>query len=119
MDDIGGWPPLDVIESAVDVSGEKGSTRIKSILCCNAISVQCHIVIRTGCMFQPVFSLVERPAGARITVRLDRVHGGRPAEACKSSREIARILNDRNVATPTGKPWSAMTVIRAHKRLAT
>jgi hypothetical protein len=31
----------------------------------------------------------------------------------KSAREIARILNDRNVATPTGKPWSAMTVIRA------
>jgi hypothetical protein len=38
--------------------------------------------------------------------------------AGKSSREIARILNDRNVATPTGKPWSAMTVIRARDRLA-
>jgi DNA invertase Pin-like site-specific DNA recombinase len=37
--------------------------------------------------------------------------------AGKSSREIARILNDRSVATPTGKPWSAMTVIRAQKRL--
>ena len=36
----------------------------------------------------------------------------------KSAREIARILNDRNVATPTGKPWSAMTVIRARERLA-
>jgi DNA invertase Pin-like site-specific DNA recombinase len=36
----------------------------------------------------------------------------------KSAREIARILNDRNVATPTGKPWSAMTVIRARHRLA-
>lgn len=36
----------------------------------------------------------------------------------KSSREIARILNDRNVATLTGKPWSAMTVIRARDRLA-
>lgn len=35
----------------------------------------------------------------------------------KSAREIARILNDRNVATPTGKPWSAMTVIRARDRL--
>jgi len=33
--------------------------------------------------------------------------------ADKSAREIARILNERNVATPTGKPWSAMTVIRA------
>jgi hypothetical protein len=31
---------------------------------------------------------------------------------------VARILNDRNVATPTGKPWSAMTVIRARDRLA-
>jgi hypothetical protein len=36
----------------------------------------------------------------------------------KSAREIARILNDRNVATPTGRPWSAMTVIRARERLA-
>jgi DNA invertase Pin-like site-specific DNA recombinase len=38
--------------------------------------------------------------------------------ADKSAREIARILNDRNVATPTGKPWSAMTIIRARDRLA-
>jgi DNA invertase Pin-like site-specific DNA recombinase len=37
--------------------------------------------------------------------------------AGKSTREIARILNDRNVATPTGKPWSAMTVMRAQARL--
>ena len=36
----------------------------------------------------------------------------------KSAREIARILNDRSVATPTGKPWAAMTVIRARDRLA-
>jgi DNA invertase Pin-like site-specific DNA recombinase len=38
--------------------------------------------------------------------------------ADKSAREIARILNDRNIATPTGRPWSAMTVIRARERLA-
>lgn len=38
--------------------------------------------------------------------------------ADKSAREIARILNERSVATPTGKPWSAMTVIRARDRLA-
>jgi Recombinase len=38
--------------------------------------------------------------------------------AGKSAREIARILNERNVSTPTGKPWSAMTVIRAQERLA-
>ena len=38
--------------------------------------------------------------------------------ADKSAREIARILNDRSVATPTGKPWSAMTVNRARDRLA-
>lgn len=38
--------------------------------------------------------------------------------ADKSAREIARILNDRNVATPTGKQWSAMTVIRARERLS-
>jgi DNA invertase Pin-like site-specific DNA recombinase len=36
----------------------------------------------------------------------------------KSAREIARILNERNVATPTGKTWSAMTVIRARDRLS-
>jgi DNA invertase Pin-like site-specific DNA recombinase len=38
--------------------------------------------------------------------------------AGKSAREIARTLNDRNVATPNGKQWSAMTVIRARDRLA-
>ena len=37
--------------------------------------------------------------------------------AGKSAREIARILNERNVSTPTGKPWSAMTVIRARDRV--
>jgi DNA invertase Pin-like site-specific DNA recombinase len=37
--------------------------------------------------------------------------------AGKSARESARILNDRNLPTPTGMPWSAMTVIRAQKRL--
>jgi uncharacterized protein YggE len=36
----------------------------------------------------------------------------------KSAREVARILNARNVDTPTGKPWSAMTVIRVRDRLA-
>src|SRR5271155_3372712 len=30
-----------------------------------------------------------------------------------SAREVARILNERNVSTTTGKPWSAMTVIRS------
>jgi hypothetical protein len=37
--------------------------------------------------------------------------------AGKSAHEIARILNAREVATPTGKPWSPMTVIRVSKRL--
>jgi hypothetical protein len=37
--------------------------------------------------------------------------------AGKSEREIARILNERKVTTPTGKPWSAMTAIRARERL--
>jgi hypothetical protein len=35
----------------------------------------------------------------------------------KPAREIARILNERKVATPTGKPWSAVTVIGARERL--
>ena len=38
--------------------------------------------------------------------------------AGKSAHEIARILNERSVATPTGKSWSAMTVIRVRDRLA-
>ena len=39
--------------------------------------------------------------------------------ADKSAREIARVLNERGIATPTpGKPWSTMTVIRARNRLA-
>jgi DNA invertase Pin-like site-specific DNA recombinase len=38
--------------------------------------------------------------------------------ADKPTREIARILNERKVETPTGKPWSAMTVNRVRKRLA-
>jgi DNA invertase Pin-like site-specific DNA recombinase len=37
--------------------------------------------------------------------------------AGKSAREIARVFNERNVATPTGKPWSAVTVLRARQRL--
>lgn len=35
----------------------------------------------------------------------------------KTAREIARILNERKVATPTGAPWSSKTVIRARDRL--
>ena len=38
--------------------------------------------------------------------------------ADKSAREIARVLNERGVATSTGKRWSTMTVIRARNRLA-
>ena len=38
--------------------------------------------------------------------------------ADKSAHEIARVLNERNIATPTGRPWSATTVIRIRQRLA-
>ena len=38
--------------------------------------------------------------------------------ADKSAHEIARILNERKVATPTGRPWSAGTVIRVRQQLA-
>jgi DNA invertase Pin-like site-specific DNA recombinase len=34
-----------------------------------------------------------------------------------SAREIARILNDRNVPTPGGGPWHGVTVIRVQRRL--
>ena len=36
----------------------------------------------------------------------------------KPDREIARILNDRKVETPTGRPWSAVTVKRVRNRIA-
>jgi hypothetical protein len=36
-----------------------------------------------------------------------------------SARAAAADLNARQVATSTGKPWSAKTVIRARERLAT
>jgi DNA invertase Pin-like site-specific DNA recombinase len=35
----------------------------------------------------------------------------------KSDREIARTLNERKVETPTGAPWSAVTVARVRRRL--
>jgi hypothetical protein len=34
-----------------------------------------------------------------------------------SARKIAAALNDRNVPTPNGGPWSAVTVIRVQRRL--
>ena len=33
----------------------------------------------------------------------------------KSARE--RVLNERKIATPTGKPWSPVTVARVRQRL--
>jgi DNA invertase Pin-like site-specific DNA recombinase len=35
----------------------------------------------------------------------------------KSAREIARTFNELKIKTPTGKPWSAVTVLRARQRL--
>jgi hypothetical protein len=35
----------------------------------------------------------------------------------KSPREIARILDERKVATPTGASWSPVTVARVRQRL--
>ena len=35
-----------------------------------------------------------------------------------SARAIAAELNARKIATPTGRPWSAKTVIRVRERLA-
>ncbi len=36
----------------------------------------------------------------------------------QSARAIAAELNARGIATPTGSPWSAVTVIRVQRRLA-
>jgi selenocysteine lyase/cysteine desulfurase len=38
--------------------------------------------------------------------------------ADRSAHQIARILNEHKIATPTGRPWSATTVIRIRQRLA-
>jgi len=57
------------------------------------------------------------PSGSR-SVRAKALAPPFDEPADKSAREIARILNNRDVATPTGKPWSAVTVIRARQRLA-
>jgi DNA invertase Pin-like site-specific DNA recombinase len=35
-----------------------------------------------------------------------------------SANQAAKRLNERRVPTPTGRPWSAVTVIRVRKRLA-
>jgi hypothetical protein len=35
----------------------------------------------------------------------------------KPDREIARILTERKVATPTGADWSPVTVARVRQRL--
>ena len=40
------------------------------------------------------------------------------AFAGQSARAIADELNAREIATPTGAPWSAKTVIRVQERLA-
>ena len=36
----------------------------------------------------------------------------------ESAAETARILNKRQIATPTGAQWSAKTVIRVQQRVA-
>jgi hypothetical protein len=33
-------------------------------------------------------------------------------------RPAARALNERGIATPTGRPWSAVMVTRVRQRLA-
>jgi hypothetical protein len=33
-------------------------------------------------------------------------------------RAAVDVLNSRNIATPSGKPWNAMTVARVRERLA-
>jgi DNA invertase Pin-like site-specific DNA recombinase len=38
--------------------------------------------------------------------------------ACMSLRAAADVLNSRGIATPSGKPWSAMAVARVRVRLA-
>jgi DNA invertase Pin-like site-specific DNA recombinase len=37
--------------------------------------------------------------------------------ASLSTRKAAEVLNSRGIATPTGKPWNAMAVVRVRARL--
>jgi DNA invertase Pin-like site-specific DNA recombinase len=48
---------------------------------------------------------------------LERAEGA-GTDLRKPAREIARVLNARNIATPTDAPWSAVTVIRVQARIA-
>ena len=59
-------------------------------------------------------------AKANRTAALDRAETLRPefvAAITMSAHKVADALNSRKVETPTGRPWSAKTVLRVRERL--
>lgn len=59
-------------------------------------------------------------AKANKGAALDRAEALRPVfveTADLSAHKVADVLNSRQIATPTGRPWSAKTVIRVRARL--
>lgn len=71
--------------------------------------------VKLGGPALPAFNAAQREAAAgrarAIAQHLAELNG-------QSARAIAVELNARQVPTPTGRPWSAKTVIRARERLA-
>ena len=60
-------------------------------------------------------------AKANRGAALDRAETLRPVfaeTAGMSAHKAADVLNSRRIATPTGRPWSAKTVLRVRARLA-
>jgi hypothetical protein len=59
-------------------------------------------------------------AKANKGAALDRAEALRPEfveTADLSAHKAADVLNGRQIATPTGRPWSAKTVLRVRARL--
>jgi len=59
-------------------------------------------------------------AKANRTAALDRAETLRPefaATVTMSAHKVADALNNRKIETPTGRPWSAKTVLRVRERL--
>jgi DNA invertase Pin-like site-specific DNA recombinase len=59
-------------------------------------------------------SIMNRDAAAQRAEELRPIFAELAGEP---DRKIARILNDREIATPSGAPWSPVTVARVRRRL--
>lgn len=59
----------------------------------------------------------ERPSGRSFFMSVTATSPTNSSYRLMFSTLLPRVLNDRKIATPMGKPWSAMTVIRARDRI--